>query len=109
MKVNEKLKLLRKNSGYSQEKLAEYLKIDQTTLSKIENGERTVTLGILSKLSELYSCTLESLIDENAEPEIIKLTYRSKDATSDDFCQIARANKIILNMKEMLEIRDKNE
>lgn len=109
MKVNEKLKVLRKKSGYSQEKLSEYLEIDQTTLSKIESGERTVTLGILNKLSELYSCTLESLIDENSKPEVIKLAYRSKDATSDDFCQIARANKIILNMKEMLEIRDKND
>ena len=107
MRICEKIKELRKNIGLNQEELANYLEVDQTLISKIENDERNATLGMLRKLSELFTCPLESLLDENVMPEVIKVPFRSKDATPSDLCTISKANNIILNLKEMLDLKEK--
>lgn len=39
MELKDKLQLLRKQNGYSQEQLADKLGIDRQTLSKWENGQ----------------------------------------------------------------------
>lgn len=107
MKISEKIKELRKNFGLNQEELARYLEVDQTLISRIESDERNATLGMLRRLSELFACPLESLLDENMMPEVIKVPFRSKDATPNDLCTLSKANKIILNLKEMLDLKEK--
>ena len=106
MEIREKLRYLRKSCGISQEALAGYLNVDQSMISKIENDERNITLDMLYKLSELYVCPIEMLLQEHLAPQSIKVPFRSKNATANDFCQISKANKIILNLKEMLNLKE---
>lgn len=59
--VGSRLNGLREENGYSQRQLAEYLKIDQSNLSKIENDKRKLNLTLLDKILYLYNCTPDYL------------------------------------------------
>lgn len=54
MKLEEKLQLLRKRNGYSQEQLSDKIGIARQTISKWENGQAIPELNGLILLSELY-------------------------------------------------------
>ena len=60
--VAENLKKLRRENGYTQEQVSNYLGITQSNLSKIENGERNFNMTLLDKLCLLYNCTPEYLL-----------------------------------------------
>ena len=57
--VGTTLNKLRKENGYTQEQVSNYLGITQSNLSKIENGERNFNMTLLDKLCLLYSCKNE--------------------------------------------------
>jgi len=56
MKAQEKfasrLKLLRKESGLSQEKLAHKSGIDRTYVASVERGKRNISINNISKLDQ---------------------------------------------------------
>ena len=87
-----KLKSLRKEHGYSQIQLAEYLKIDQSNLSKIENNKRNLNLTLLDKICLLYNCTPEYLLGESDEYEKQKIMFKSGNDM--DLNAIAKINKL---------------
>ena len=47
-----RLKELRKESKLTQEQLANYLKVDQTLITKLENGTRNPSVNLLKRLAE---------------------------------------------------------
>ena len=51
--VGPALKSLREQSGLTTEGLAQELSIDQSTLSKYENGRRAVPLSLLEKIAKV--------------------------------------------------------
>ena len=61
MELKDKLQLLRKQNGYSQEQLADKLGIARQTLSKWENGQSTPDATKMIKLAELLDTDLEYL------------------------------------------------
>lgn len=65
MKLEEKLQLLRKQNGYSQEELADRLGIARQTVSKWENGQAIPELTGLIALSELYGVTIDRIVKED--------------------------------------------
>lgn len=67
MKLEEKLQLLRKKNGYSQEQLADKLGIARQTISKWENGQAIPELAGLILLSELYGVTIDRLVKDDDE------------------------------------------
>ena len=73
--VGSRLKKLRVENEYSQRQIAEYLEIDQSNLSKIENDKRNLNLTLLDKITNLYNCTPEYLLGESEEYE--KIAYKS--------------------------------
>ncbi|MBQ4067876.1 MAG: helix-turn-helix transcriptional regulator [Lachnospiraceae bacterium] len=58
MELKDKLQLLRKQNGYSQEQLADKLGIARQTLSKWENGQAVPELVNLIFLSNMYDITI---------------------------------------------------
>ena len=40
MEINVRIKELREKNGYTQKNIADFLSVDQSFVSKIENGER---------------------------------------------------------------------
>lgn len=56
------LRALRARNDMSQDELANELHVDRQTLSNWENGINTPSLGLLIKLADFFSVTLDDLI-----------------------------------------------
>ena len=72
MKFNEKIKVLRKNMGMSQQELAAKLFIHVTHLSKMENGHLTPSIEIVQRMMKVFAVSADQLLndDENKVVEI---------------------------------------
>ena len=51
LKMGETIREIREKRGYSQEQLAEIMKVSRTTISKIESGKFNFSMDYLSKFS----------------------------------------------------------
>ena len=71
MKLEEKLQMLRKQNGYSQEQLADKIGIARQTVSKWENGQAVPELNGLISLSELYGVTIDRIVKDDDECNIL--------------------------------------
>lgn len=60
---------LRKEHGYTQESLAEALGLSRQAISKWESGQSFPETEKLIRLSELYGCTLDELVNGNSHEE----------------------------------------
>ena len=82
MKFEEKLQLLRRQSAYSQECLAEKLGIARQTVSKWETGQAVPELSALIALSDLYGISIDRLVreDDACNPALTIETAHSADS-----------------------------
>lgn len=67
MKFCEKIKDLREKNQLSQQKLAEELNLDQTTISYWENGKTFPDLHSLKRLALYFEITTDELIIESED------------------------------------------
>lgn len=70
---------LRIDNGLTLTKLAAALDIDQSTLSKIENGKRNVPSEIIPKLSSFFNLDLKKLEHEYLSERIAVLIYPEEE------------------------------
>ena len=70
MILGEKLSLLRKQNGYSQEELADKLNIARQTVSKWENGLAVPELDGLIALSNLYHIPIDRIVKNDDDCNI---------------------------------------
>src|SRR3989344_1234805 len=90
----KKLKLLREQSGFSQEQLADELGISRPTYMQIEKGERELTISEAKKLASIFSLNLESFLENNSSPmqEVILESGAKNEKESDIRIVMTRAN-----------------
>jgi len=62
-KFGKKIKQLRIEKGWSQEKLALTADIDRTYIPSIEKGERNVSISIIEKLAKALNIEIKELFD----------------------------------------------
>lgn len=62
------LQHLRKSRSMTQEKLAQQLGVTRQAISKWESGETIPELPTLLRLTELFSCTLDALLQQELTP-----------------------------------------
>ena len=67
MKLYERIQMLRKKEGFSQEELAEQLGVSRQTISKWENGVASPGMERLQQLSDLLGVTLNELLGVEAD------------------------------------------
>ncbi len=90
MIFSEKLQILRKEKGLSQEKLAELLSVSRQAVSKWESGQTYPEIEKLIVLSDLFEITLDDLLkDKDTECESkdnnkIKINDESEDLEEKD-------------------------
>lgn len=58
----KRIKEMRKQAGYTQEKLADKVGVGCQSIANIENGRKGASIDTLIILSELFGCTLDYLI-----------------------------------------------
>ena len=68
--MNNRLKELRKNRGYTQIALQMQTGIEQSLLSKFENGERIPPTETLFHLAEFYNVSIDYILCRTNNPEI---------------------------------------
>ena len=101
VQLGEKLRSLRVKSKISQAQLSNYLGVDQSMVSKFENGERHVTSDIIDKLSKLYCISINDLLSGEEVISSFSIAFRSSDLDVGDLDKLAIINKIALNQFEM--------
>lgn len=79
MELKDKLQLLRKQRGYSQEELADKIGIARQTISKWENGQAVPELNGLILLSNLYGVTIDRMVKDKDECNIALRSNKSMD------------------------------
>ena len=60
--LNENIKNLRKNKGYTQEELANKLNVVRQTISKWEKGYSVPDAEMLKKLAEIFDTNVSQLL-----------------------------------------------
>lgn len=89
--ICNKIKNLRKISGYTQEEIAEKLDIgDRIKISRIENGKQSMTANEMIKFCKLLNISLDSLIN-------------NEKLSSEDFIDISK--RYIFNEQVVIEER----
>ena len=97
--ASERFKFLRENSNLTQSQIAEFLKIDQSYISKFEKGERNLSVDMLEKICSLFGCTLGYFEDESESHTPLNIAFRSKNLNIEDLETIASINKVALNIR----------
>ena len=96
--IGDRLKRLRKDYGYTQKQIAEYLDIDQAYISRIEKGERTLNLSLLDKICQLYNCTPDYILGKDDNYQKRSVAFRS-DGNDVDLNVVAKINSVMNNLE----------
>ncbi len=102
--VGEKIRRLRDNSKISQTQLARFLGVDQSMISKIESNERSPSIELLEKLSNLFGCTDDYFESDPAGKPSLQFAFRANEISHEDFEAISAIHRIALNMREMKQM-----
>lgn len=82
MKLNEKIYMLRKKFGWSQDELAERLAVSRQSVSKWETGDNIPESAKLVSLAKVFSVSVDYLLDESQQ-EYIPLQVKESIDTAD--------------------------
>ena len=104
-KIGERLKKLRQINGYTQKQVGDYLKIDQSNLSKIENGQRTISVTLSDEICLLYDCTPEYLLGESDEYEKPNINFNKSEEV--DLNAIAKIHQVTGYLKLLRRLEKK--
>lgn len=86
MKTGEKLALLREKKGITQEKLSEILGVSRQSVSRWETDISFPETDKLIKLSRLFECSIDFLLNEDSQEN----EENSIDVSIDDCCKFIR-------------------
>ena len=102
--LGQRLKASREKMGLTQKHIAEYLKVDQSLVSKFESGERVISSDMLDALSALFCCPVSALISNGDCHKPIEFAFRTTALDTDDLAVLAKLNKIVLNQLQMEDL-----
>ena len=101
---NIRLRQLRKESKITQEQLANYLDVDQSMITKLENGTRNLSVTLIEKICNLFGCSDTYLMGVEDDYIPLNFAFRSNGIQSEDLESIAAVNKIVMNIRYMNEM-----
>ncbi len=96
--MGNRIKALRKQSGFTQLQISRFLDIDQSMVAKIEKGERSLTTVQLSKLANLFACSEDYILGEDTLDKPMKLAFRIDNPSVDTMRVVSAVNKVAANM-----------
>ena len=110
--IGNNIKRLREQYKLSQEVVSSYLDIDQSFLSKIEKGERNISISLIDKICALFCIDSEDLYNEDINNTGYVVAFRAKDIDKKGLEGISMVNKIVQNdllLKELSERKNKHD
>lgn len=102
--IADRIKEFRKSSGLSQANIAGFLGVDQSLVSKVENGERGLSVEMLEKLAVLYGVGMSAFTEDSFVIDPLKLALRAGELSVGDMEAISAINRIALNSEFMADL-----
>ena len=102
--IGNNIQILREHAGFTQSNLAEFLKVDQSLISKIEKGTRAITVDMVEKLASLFGVTLEQMESQSVSTSKLTTAFRSGSLSVEEMEAISAINRIALNSGFMSEL-----
>ncbi|TVO78699.1 helix-turn-helix domain-containing protein [Sedimenticola selenatireducens] len=102
--LSERVKLLRKKSGFTLEELSMASGVSRSMLSQIERGQANPTLTVACRIAQAFSISIGELVHEpwtQSGIEVIRADDASHLYRSDDQCRIRTLSP--LNMEKSIE------
>jgi transcriptional regulator with XRE-family HTH domain len=104
--VGNRLKKLRKSKSFSQEEMADYLNISQSSYARMENGDNHSWANHILRICEIFTIHPEDLIkrdllDGNDNQQKLNSTYSAQELS---YKLIEQYEKRINELKEIIEI-----
>ncbi len=97
MEIGKKLRTLRAERGFTQEKMADLLSIPQASYSNLENNKGRIDLKTIQKIAEIYEMDVIDLLKEEG------LSFNQKNKKGDNNGLVI--NKLSDKLIEQYEIR----
>ncbi|MBA4365833.1 MAG: XRE family transcriptional regulator [Coprothermobacter sp.] len=69
--LSKRIRSIREQLGYSQQRLAELLGISRVTVSQMEAGKRKLSASDLKRLSDILETPADYLLNPDKEPEVV--------------------------------------
>ena len=70
-KLSKRIKVMREETGFSQEVLAEKMGISRVAISQIEGGDRKISAEEIAKLSRIFNTPTDILLNLGNDIEVI--------------------------------------
>ena len=102
--IGNNIKILRDNMGFSQSTIARFLNVDQSLISKVEKGERSLSTDMLEKLVCLFGISIDAIESNSIETSNLSFAFRASDLSAEDLETISAINRIALNSEYMAEL-----
>nr|WP_075573930.1 helix-turn-helix transcriptional regulator [Ezakiella massiliensis] len=99
--MGKRIKDLREEAGLSQISLSKYLSIDESTLSKIERGTRSMNSEDIGKLASLFCCPVKYILHGGDRAWECSLSIKNNDLDIEDIEALAVINNLAKNQFEM--------
>lgn len=97
IKTADRLQQLRKSHGYSQEALSEKLGVSRQAVSKWERGESSPDTDNLIAIANLYSVTLDELI--NGDSAVKKSTDDNLSSAPEELPSVPRIQNPVKDIR----------
>lgn len=105
--IRENFKKLRKGLGITQETMASFLNLEQSSISKFESGERTLNVSNLEKACLLFGVPYANLSSKSVLHHRISPSFRKTDLSVESLEAISAIHQIALNLLEMKALTGK--
>ena len=104
--VKEKLRLIRKEKGYTQQQVADFLATDVSNYSRKESGDVKIIKEEWEKLSKFFKVPVEEIF-ENDSPFLFPTTHANNDLKPD---KEATYLSVINNLQDYIALlKEENE
>ncbi|MDY2888363.1 MAG: helix-turn-helix transcriptional regulator [Candidatus Caccosoma sp.] len=103
--IGKNVKALRESIGFTQANIATFLNLDQSMISKVEKGEKTLSIDMLEKLSCLFGATVEEIEKDIIKEPSLLTKYKANELIIENNMEAFSAiNKIAMNVTFMDEL-----
>ena len=78
MSIGENIKRLRKQRGIKQQEIAALINMHRSNYSKIESGQREISVTALDKIADFFGLSVDEIIHMNGKiPEEVRIEDKS--------------------------------
>jgi transcriptional regulator with XRE-family HTH domain len=113
IKINnlpEKLRSYRKEAGLTQQQVADAIGMNRSAYAYYEVGKSSPKLSVLKKISELYNTTVDKLLEEKQESDILQAANPLGNLewdTTDKFNELSDFEKSVLLKVRLMSTKEK--